>query len=112
LTNAHFHRFLTLASLAINTCLPTTRFSIEECSELVCRAVRRGPGGSIRYAEAIVMREPNNVLVIDMDAFAETVPASDIIATADRLHDIVRREFEATVNDPVIHYMRTGELQT
>lgn len=104
LTNACFTRYF-------NSCLPIARFNIKECNEMVCRIVRRGTSGSIRYAEAILERKPNSVLQIDMDAFAENVLASDVIATADRLHDIVRREFESTVNDPVIKYMRTGELE-
>ncbi len=104
LTNDCFRRYF-------NTCLPVDRFQVEQCTEMVCRSIRSGADGSIRYAEAIVVRGTQNVLLIDMDAFAEGVPATAIIGTADKLHDIVRQEFEATIKEPVLAYMRTGALE-
>lgn len=103
LTNDCFHRYF-------NSCLPVGRFPVEQCSEMVCRAVRKGVEGSIRYAEAIVVREEKNALLIDMDAFAEGVSATAILTTADRLHALVRKEFEGTIKEPVLSYMRTGVL--
>ncbi len=103
LTNECFLRYF-------NTCLPIQRFSVQDCSEMVCRSIRLGAQGSIRYVEAIIRKDDKNLLLIDMDAFAEIVPAAEILATTDRLHALVRKEFEATVKQPVIDYMRTGEL--
>ncbi len=104
LTNDCFRRYF-------NTCLPVDRFRVEHCTEMVCRSIRAGVDGSIRYAEAIVVRGTQNVLLIDMDAFAEGVPATAIIATADKLHAVVRQEFEATIKEPVLAYMRKGVLE-
>ena len=104
LTNDTFSRYF-------DSCLPVGRFPIERGVELVCRAVCPRDGGMIRYAEAVVAKDNGHVLVVDMDAFAEHVASASVLDTADKLHQIVRREFEATIKEPVLHYMRTGELQ-
>jgi uncharacterized protein (TIGR04255 family) len=104
LTNDCFLRYF-------NSCLPLDRFRVHECSEMACRANRVSDVGSLRYVEGIFVKGTRNILLIDMDAYAEEVLASDILTTTDGLHTLIRREFEGTVKEPVLAYMRTGVLQ-
>ncbi len=88
-----------------NTALPLGRFPIEEASELDFKAVVAREGCQLRYLESLQRVGGADVLVLDLDAFAENVSASQWLPTTDRLHRAVIEAFEATARPPLLAWM-------
>jgi len=101
---------LTTASFKsyFNTCLPVDRFHVEDCIDMTLIAVARRESPHLRYSETIQSNDKEQKLVLDMDAFSEALPVDGIMAGLDELHRLLRENFEHTIKEPVINYMRTG----
>ncbi len=92
------------------TALPVVRFAIESSTEMAFRTVvSRGTNRQLRYQETVTQPATGPKLVLDFDAFAESVKWDQVLSTADELHQIIRKEYEATIKEPVLAYMRAKQ---
>lgn len=96
--------------------LPLKRFSAELMrGEMTLRVVTsRGENRRLQYVEHLQPPDPAGdakeaKLILDFDASAENLKPDDILVVADELHGIIRAEFEATIKQPVIDWMRGNE---
>ncbi len=90
------------------------RFPVENCREVSFRAVvERDAGRWIIFQQIVNPKEenPNARVVLDFDAFCENKPSTGILEEGDRLHSIIRDEWERTIKDPVLSLMRKGNNQ-
>ena len=62
---------------------------------------------SMRYVEALAPTDDEYSLILDFDGFAENIDAQDYLQVTDDLHTIILNEFEGTIREPVIEYMRS-----
>jgi hypothetical protein len=60
----------------------------------------------IRYLESLKQVEDKYILILDFDGFANNTTATEVLTTTDKLHDIISREYELTIKEPVYRYMR------
>ena len=45
-------------------------------------------------------------LILDFDGFAKDIAGEDCLRVTDDLHDIILKEYEETIKEPVYEYMR------
>jgi uncharacterized protein (TIGR04255 family) len=91
-----------------NSCLSTTRFSIEDSVEHQYVAfVKRGEY-FLRYAETYNANKNPTSLTLDFDGSANNVQSAACLDTTDQLHILIVKEYKATIKDPVYDYMRGG----
>lgn len=94
------------------TTLPLKRFAVESMrGEMTMRAVvARGENRRLQYIEQL--QPPDATartaakLVLDFDASAENLKPDEVLTVTDELHAIIRSDFEATIKQPVIDWMR------
>ena len=93
-----------------NTTFPVERFAIEDVDEMILKSVIRRGEYRVRYVESLQPIDKGAKLILDFDAYKSNVKAGDCLSVTDTLHDIISEEYEKTIKDPVIEYMRqTGE---
>ena len=92
--------------LHFNSCFSTKRFSIEDSVEHQYKAVVKRGDHFVRYVETLNSQSNPPMLNMDFDGFALNVPTERYIETTDALHDIILKEFELTIKEPVYKYMR------
>ena len=46
-------------------------------------------------------------LVLDFDGYAKDIEPSNYLSVLDKLHEMISKEYKATIKDPVYGYMRT-----
>jgi uncharacterized protein (TIGR04255 family) len=91
-----------------NSVFPIDRFNIADANEMLFRtAVKRGNYNLI-YMETLQKQKDDYKLILDFDGFAEKVKSEDYLSVADRLHEIISDEYERTIKEPVIEYMKRG----
>jgi len=61
----------------------------------------------IRYVESLHSQSNPPVLILDFDGYALNIPAVQYMKTTDNLHDLILKEYELTIKEPVYNYMRT-----
>jgi uncharacterized protein (TIGR04255 family) len=89
-----------------NTTLPLKRFPIENAMNLVFEArVERGDR-RLRFIESFEDVGGKLRLTLDFDGYAEGVPAAEYLTVTDELHDLISKEYEASIRRPVLEYMR------
>lgn len=92
-----------------NTSLPLSRFPVKEAVAMKTESrVRRGEDFLV-FREALHQKEETMQLILDTDAYAVNVPASDCLAVTDRLHSLIAAEFEASIKEPVYEHMRAAK---
>jgi uncharacterized protein (TIGR04255 family) len=91
-----------------NSILPVERFGLENLSKADCIAVAKDGNMQIQRVESLRFGPTSNMLVLDFDASTENIASGEVIATTDKLHEMIEREFWQTVKDPIVAYMRKG----
>jgi len=89
-----------------NSCLSTTRFSIEDSIEQQYVSFVKRNGHFLRYAEIYNANINPTSVTLDFDGSANNVPSNDCLDVADQLHVLIVEEYKATIKDPVYAYMR------
>lgn len=92
-----------------NSILPVDRFGLERLSKADCIVVAKDDNIQIQRLESLRFAPAGDVLVLDLDASTENIASSDVIATTDRLHELIEREFRSTIKEPILEYMRKGK---
>lgn len=89
-----------------NSTFPLDRFPIENSDEMLLKAVIRKGEYFIRYLEALRPPNENQAVILDFDAYKNNIKAKDFLTVTDTLHELISEEFERTVKQPLIDYMR------
>lgn len=92
-----------------NTTFPLDRFDIADAEEMRFNVITQRGDHKIRYVETLKNTEEGYKLFLDFDGFAENVPAINYLDVTDTLHADIAAEYETTIKDPVIQYMKRGE---
>jgi uncharacterized protein (TIGR04255 family) len=90
-----------------NSTFPTGRFSIEDSEELLLKAVVRKGEYRVRYVEALQPPDKGGKFTLDFDAFKLNVKTEDYLTVTDDLHEFISEEYEKTIKQPVIDYMKS-----
>lgn len=92
-----------------NTTLCLDRFPLEDAREFQLLArVTRG-NHFLTFREHLDISGDEAKLILDFDAYAENVSASEYLAVTDRLHEIILKEYERSIKEPVYAYMRQAQ---
>jgi hypothetical protein len=70
------------------------------------KTVVKKDGARLRYIEALQPTDKGGHLILDFDAYMTNVKAEDCLKVTDALHDFISAEYEKTIKEPVIQYMR------
>lgn len=92
-----------------NSSLPIDRFPIDSAKEMSFSAKMHRENGVLRYKE-VLHPDDKPYLELDFDGVEFGVDADEFLEATDRIHEMVGNEFEATVKDPIVGYMR-GEWE-
>lgn len=88
------------------TTFPLKRFAIEDALQLTFEArVKRG-NRYLRFVESFEEAESKLKFVLDFDGYTEDVPAGEYLPVTDELHELISKEYEASIKEPVREYMR------
>lgn len=94
-----------------NSTFPYNRFSLKDCQDTSFKTTIKKGDAFLRYLETIKKIEDKETMIFDFDGFYLNITASDYLSKLDKLHEIVSNEFEASIKDVFINYLRTGELK-
>jgi uncharacterized protein (TIGR04255 family) len=92
-----------------NSILPVDRFGLENLSRADCIAVAKDGTMQIQRVEGLRFAPTGDLLALDLDASTENVASGDVIATTDKLHELVERDFWDTIKEPIVAHMRKGK---
>jgi uncharacterized protein (TIGR04255 family) len=102
-----FHEKTTKSFLLhFDSCFSTNRFSIEDSTEHQYKAVVKRGDHFIRYIETLNISSNPPMLVLDFDGFALDVPTAECMETTNSLHELISKEYESTIKEPIYKYMR------
>ncbi len=88
------------------TTFPLARFKLEDAEQLNFRAVVKRADLSLTFNESFSKTENDYKLILDFDAYKENIDPDECLAVSDRLHDLIIKEYELSLKDPVYDYMR------
>ncbi len=89
-----------------NSCFSTQRFSIEDSTEYQYKTVVKRGNYFLRYIETLNSQTNPPTLLLDFDGFAENIQSTQCMAITDTLHELISKEYEATIKEPIYKYMR------
>jgi len=89
-----------------NSVFPIERFNIADSEETFFRTVTKRGEFNLIYMESLQKRNDKYVLILDFDGFAKNIKSEDCLTVTDKLHDIILKEFESTIKEPVYAFMR------
>jgi uncharacterized protein (TIGR04255 family) len=93
--------------LLYNSAFPLSRFDLSDSTEMDVKVVIKKGDFFLKYIESLQNNSKGKpCLIIDTDAFAQNIPQNNFIDVADQLHDIISKEFFATLKPPMIEKMR------
>jgi len=89
-----------------NTSFPLRRFNIADASEMTFVTVGKRGGYNLRYLEQLQRKDDAYILNLDFDGFALNIEAGNYLAVTDELYQIIKHEYEATIKEPVLEFMK------
>lgn len=89
-----------------NSAFPIRRFNIANAVDMLFRTVTEKGDLNLIYMETLTKPKDDYKLSLDFDGFATNVPAQDYLRVTDRLHELISKEYERTIKEPVYEYMR------
>jgi uncharacterized protein (TIGR04255 family) len=87
--------------------LPVERFGLERTTAADCAVVTNTEQYHMRHLESLRLVPNADKLALDLDAWSENVPSEQVMAATDILHEAISAEFNNTVKQPIIEFMRT-----
>jgi len=88
------------------TVFPVDRFPLEASVDMHYRVVVKRDPHKLRYVESLQGEGNKRNLILDFDAWSESIEPSATIEVTDQLHDIIWDEFKRTIKEPIWEYMR------
>ncbi|MEW5923372.1 MAG: TIGR04255 family protein [Candidatus Zixiibacteriota bacterium] len=89
-----------------NSVFPIERFNLNDATEMDFKTIVKRGNCYLRYIESLLKIGESYKLILDFDGFAENVAIEDYLKVTDHLHDIISNEYERTIKDPVIRFMK------
>jgi hypothetical protein len=68
--------------------------------------VKRGKY-KLRFIERLVSKGNRYSLILDFDGFGTNIKSQNCLKVTDALHDLILKEYEKSLKEPVYKYMRT-----
>ena len=90
-----------------NSIFPIARFDLAKANEMDFKTLIKKGDYYLRYIESLQKVGGEYKLILDFDGFAEKIATEDYLRVTDELHEIISREYECTIKEPVYDYMRT-----
>lgn len=88
------------------TAFPLARFKLEDAKEMHFRTVVKRENYFLTFVESLAIINDEYKLILDFDGFGENINPADCLKVSDRLHDLILKEYEKSIKDPVYKYMR------
>ncbi|MBN1508460.1 MAG: TIGR04255 family protein [Sedimentisphaerales bacterium] len=92
-----------------NTTFPLKRFPVENALNLVFEARVEKGDRRLRFIESFEDVGGKLRLTLDFDGYAEDVPAHEYLTVTDELHELISKEYQASIRKPVLEHMRKKE---
>jgi len=89
-----------------NTTFPINRFKIDTAIEMDTKSVVEIEDCFLRFIESLRVDNNNHKLILDFDAYKKMIDPNDYLTATDKLHSIIIKEFEKSIQEPVYEYMR------
>ncbi len=102
-TNSSFRKYY-------NSVFPLDRFKLADAKEMFfASSVSKGKY-DLNYSERLVRSDVGYKLILDFDGSATEVDINDCLNVTDALHSLISEEYEKTIKEPVIKYMRKKKV--
>ncbi len=88
------------------TALNLNKFKIEEADESTLRIVVRHGEHFLNYVEALRKKDDQYIVILDFDAYAQSIKSDQCMAVTDDLHAIIIKTFLASIRQPIFDFMR------
>lgn len=88
---------------------PISRFNLAEAREMDFKTIVKRGKHYLRYIESLQKKKDGYKLILDFDGFAEKISIKDYLKVLDNLHEIIAKEYEKTIKEPVYIYMRKSK---
>lgn len=88
------------------TTFPLSRFSIKDALAMEFVAKVKRNGYELRYIESLRNENNKPYLLLDYDGSAEKIDSTNYLSITDELRDLISTEFEKSIKEPLIKFMR------
>jgi len=88
------------------TTFPLARFKLEHAKEMRFRTVVKRGNYFLTFDESLEIIDDAYKLILDFDGFTENISPADCLKVSDSLHDLILKEYEKSLKEPVYEYMR------
>jgi len=92
-----------------NSAFPLNRFNLADAEEMVSIVKTKRGKHYLRYIESLQKVDNEYKLILDFDSYAINIKPEIYLDVTDELHAIISDEFEKTIKEPVLEYMRKKE---
>jgi len=92
-----------------NSAFPLERFDLKEATEMDVKVVTNKGPYALRYIESLKKVEEAYKLIMDFDGYSGKIEAKEYLPTTDKLHEIISNEFERSIKQPLIDFMRAKQ---
>jgi uncharacterized protein (TIGR04255 family) len=89
-----------------NSAFPIDRFSIENAEEMNFRVTSKIGDYYLNYGESLRKKNNEYILGLDFDGYTKDIEPKEYLEVTDRLHEMISKEFEKTIKEPLKEYMR------
>jgi uncharacterized protein (TIGR04255 family) len=89
-----------------DSAFPLNRFNLADAEEMVSIVKTKRGKHYLRYIESLQKVDNEYKLVLDFDGYAINIRPEIYLDVTDELHTIISDEFEKTIKEPVLEYMR------
>lgn len=90
-----------------NSVFPYSKFNISDTDAMEFVIVTKRKDYKLRYLESFKKIGNEYKLILDFDGFAENIKSESALEVTDKLHEIINEEFQNSIREPIINYMRT-----
>ncbi len=94
-----------------NSTFALDRFPIEKTIQSDFRTTQRIGDYKVMFREYFQNVNDEPKLILDFDGFAENIKTEDYLAKLDDLHDLIIAEYEKSLKQPALDYMREKKVQ-
>lgn len=85
---------------------PLERFRLQDSEEMFFRTRVKRDGYYLIYMATVTTDKDNSKLILDFDGFATDIDSQKYLEVTDKLHDLITKEYEQTIKEPVLQFMR------
>jgi len=89
------------------TTFPLGRFKLEDATDMNFSTVVKRGKYNLRFIERLVRLGNKYKLILDFDGFGADIQVRNCLKATDDLHDLILKEYEKSIKEPVYKHMRT-----